>query len=240
MAEKTFFNQTFTFVNHPDVPGRITCQNDGGTWSGNVSDEALIAIIKNILANLPADNWKAYIDDVEYNMVAESSTGDNYDSLQLTTDDKGLDIHLSEDRYDEKNSYVFVFNVDKNVSAFSSFTVGDHIVKLVANTLIPPKFVFGSHETGASIVDAIINNTPQTADLVKTFTIAEAVGAVFGSNDENNVHNIRDVYAKNVDNMAWVKGEIDPKTKGPGDRNWHPDETEDSSAEGEGSSSSRS
>lgn len=93
-------------------------------------------------------------------------------------------------------------------------------------TVTEPKFVFGSHETGASIVDAVINNTPQTADLVKTFTIAEAVGAVFGSNDENNVHNIRDVYAKHVGNMAWVKGEIDSKTEGPGDRNWHPDENE--------------
>lgn len=109
-------------------------------------------------------------------------------------------------------------------------------------TVTEPKFVFGSHETGESIADSILKTySKQAAEQIEPTT-----GTIFSTlndathTDFNIAHNIGDFYGTQVGDVAYVKGEFDLKTRGPGDRNWHPDEIEDSSAEGEGSSSSRS
>jgi len=143
---------------------------------------------------------------------------------------------------DETIGYKLVSIDDKGIIKATKQNDSTVIAYFTVIDASAPKIFIGSHETGTSIADGVLklySKQNQKQIEPKTGTIYSALTDSINM-DLNIIHNISDFYGASGGDLAYVKGEIDPKTKGPGDRNWHPDEIEDSSAEDEGSSSSRS
>lgn len=212
------------------------------------SDQELYNSLLNICKNHYTTNkWKVGIDDITVDVKLEGGEYTPGFTISFTysgdpsvlTNELRVEIGTTYDReHDDRNAWVptnlkIKIRTDNDPlnypagNIFANFATGNHTVVISSDTGTGPAFVFGSHETGVSIFEGLRKRKNLEP---KSNTISEILQEI-QETDLNHVHSIGDYENFDAGNIAWVKGEIGPNG-GPGDRNWHPDETEETESSG--------